>query len=240
MPEPDQTQNTGSAPADGSQVDSTEGAADAGAIEEPSGTGGDAAAAGAAGEGDQGTDQQGDAAEGQQPKQNIPEEPPERKAFFIGMRKGKQQARQQQGDAQQGGNDPYAEYDPNDLEVVDQRVQEHIQPYAEQLQQQQVERDVEDFVQQNPEFQPYKDTVRNWAMHESRKNLPVSSIFYEVAGQDLLNIGAQRARSSDAQKMETGGSSGHSTRNEPAAKNPSEMTSAEFEQYKEDVRRGRV
>lgn len=64
-------------------------------------------------------------------------------------------------------------------------------------------KEVEAFLKDHPDLEPYKAKVERWMKHPSRRHLPVSSIFFEVAGEHLMRIGATRARKADQKAKET-------------------------------------
>jgi hypothetical protein len=66
--------------------------------------------------------------------------------------------------------------------------------------------------------------------------LPIKTIFYEVAGDKLLKIGAERARKADksAKETQTGGGS---TRSGEGVKGAWDMPKDDFAKKQEEVRR---
>jgi hypothetical protein len=97
------------------------------------------------------------------------------------------------------------------------------------------DREISDFVAKNPDFKPYIETVRKYSQHDSRKSLPIESIFYEVAGKDLMRIGAQRAKKAgdEAKKTQAGGGSGVSTEQPKSAW---DLTPEEFAAEQDKIR----
>ncbi len=94
--------------------------------------------------------------------------------------------------------------------------------------------EVEAFVKANPDFAPYQAKAEKFMKHPSRRQLPIESIFYEVAGKDLMKIGAGRQKQADddAKRSNAGGGTGGNE----GAKSVKDMTPAEFAAHKEEIR----
>jgi len=90
---------------------------------------------------------------------------------------------------------------------VAKEVSKQLAPFLKQQQEQEINGEIQEFLGSNPDFKPFEAKVRKWAMHPSRQNVPVKSIFYEVAGDKLLALGAKRKAAADAKakKTRTGG-----------------------------------
>lgn len=86
-----------------------------------------------------------------------------------------------------------------------------------------------------PELKGYREKILNYANHPSRAHLPVSAIIYEVAGQKLLEIGAQRAREADKKANESSGGGGSARSLAPGQSDYSKMSNEEFEKEKAGV-----
>ena len=97
--------------------------------------------------------------------------------------------------------------DISDKQIIDKRVAQALTPYIQRQMQEEDANEISDFVAKNPDFAPYADKVKKFAQHPTRKDLPIKSIFYEVAGDDLLMIGAKRAKElgDDAKESSAGG-----------------------------------
>lgn len=95
------------------------------------------------------------------------------------------------------------------------------------------------FLTENPDFKQFEAKARRFMAHESRRSIPVKSIFYEVAGDKLLKIGADRARKADeeARATQTGGGSNRAS--EGGEKTVFSLSEEEFKAKQEAVRRGR-
>lgn len=96
---------------------------------------------------------------------------------------------------------------PEDRAALDKRIAKHLAPFQKQAAEQEVEASIATFVKDNPDFAPFAAKAKRFALHPSRENIPIKSIFYEVAGDKLLAIGAKRAKAADikAKKSQTGG-----------------------------------
>lgn len=95
------------------------------------------------------------------------------------------------------------ELSPEDAAAIDKRIAKAIEPFKKQAAEQEVDTEIASFLNENPDFKPYADKVRRWALHPNRQNVPVKSIFYEVAGPKLMTIGAKRAKAADAKAQKT-------------------------------------
>lgn len=143
-------------------------------------------------------------------------EPPTRgktAADYVAERRGKkikklqQKAQNQQGD-DDAGDDVDDDTDPNDVSaLVQKEVEKLLSPVLESQEEQAIDAEIADFLADNPDFEPYKDKVKRFAKHPSRRQIPVKSLFYEVAGDKLLKIGADRRANADkkARQMQSGG-----------------------------------
>ncbi len=94
--------------------------------------------------------------------------------------------------------------------------------------------EAKEYVRLHPEFAPYQAKAEKFMKHPSRRQLPIESIFYEVAGKDLMKIGAARQKQADddAKRSNAGGGTGGNE----GAKSVKDMTPAEFAAYKEEIR----
>jgi len=97
---------------------------------------------------------------------------------------------------------------PEDAAAIDKRIAKRLEPFQKQAAEQEVEASIATFLTENPDFKPFASKAKRFAMHPSREHIPIKSIFYEVAGDKLMKIGAQRAKAADAKarKTKTGGS----------------------------------
>lgn len=179
---------------------------------------------GASGEGN-GTGQgQAKAPQGSQ-SQEGDDEPPVKprksaKDFIIERQQrkiNKLQQKAEEGGQGDGEDDDDDELLPEDEEMVvktfQKRVLPGLQPFIDKNIAAEDDTEIGNFLKDNHDFAPYEAKVRKWVAHPSRRHLPIESIFYEVAGKDLLKLGAERGRKADeeARNTQTGGGSGRDT-----------------------------
>jgi hypothetical protein len=127
---------------------------------------------------------------------------------------------------------------PEDEALISKVVAKKFAPFLNKSMADDDEREVAEFITANPDFKPYQDKVKRYMAHPSRRHLPVETIFYEVAGKDLLKLGAERSRKADEEAKQTQTGGGQSTGGDKA-KNAFQMTKEEFEAEQERVRRSR-
>jgi hypothetical protein len=128
-----------------------------------------------------------------------------------------------------------SDIDPDEAEVIDKRIAKVLSPYVEKQREAEDQSLIESFVSKNPDFAPYANKVKTFVKHPSRRDLPIESIFYEVAGPDLLKIGAERAKKAtqEARQSQAGGSTGSP---ESGAKDAWSMSDDEFTAKQEAIR----
>lgn len=168
-------------------------------------------------------------------------EPPTRsrmssKDFIIARQRAKI-SKQQKADKNDDESDDDDDIAPEDEELITKVVAKKFAPIIDRTQEVENEREISDFIAKNQDFKPFVAKVRRYINHPSRRNLPVESIFYEVAGESLLKIGAQRQQKADeeARQTQTGGGS---ARGGGGEKSTWALSEEEFEAEKEKVRRG--
>ncbi len=140
------------------------------------------------------------------------------------------------------------EINPNDKKLVEDVIDEKIGSKIEELEKIAIEKEeekeflqdmkeVDEFVAINEQFKPYRDKILKWWQHPTRKNLPLKAIVYEVAGDDLIALGAERERNAknEADASATGSDSSTVT----VEKKVSQMTDKEFEEYQNKVLYGK-
>ncbi len=131
------------------------------------------------------------------------------------------------------------EYDdilPQDEKLIKKVAGKMIAPLIENQLAKDDENEVQKFLAENPDFKPYEAKVKKFMVHPSRRQLPVESIFYEVAGPDLMKIGAKRAKEADeeAQRSNAGGGSARGA--EDVRVDWANMSLEEFSKRKEEIR----
>lgn len=105
-------------------------------------------------------------------------------------------------------SDEDEDVDEEDEKVVRKVASKILAPIFEEQIAKADEAEVQAFLANNKDFAPYEAKVRTYMKHESRRNLPIESIFYEVAGPDLLKLGAARAKAADDEARENGAGGG--------------------------------
>jgi hypothetical protein len=127
---------------------------------------------------------------------------------------------------------------PEDAAAIDKRIEKAIAPFKKQAAEQEVDTEIATFLNANPDFKPYAAKVRRWALHPNRQNVPVKSIFYEVAGDKLMALGAKRAKAADVKAQKTK-SVGGRTGGEQGNKSFKDMPLNDFEKELNAAKLGR-
>lgn len=229
---------------------------DEGSDEEGSDEGSDDDAGG--GEGDESDDSdEGDGkgkGKGKEDEVDDDEEAPVRKpktpADFVALRRGKKiekmskskdDGKGQGGDGDDDDDGDDADDDKDPRSIAQKEVAKALKPFAERLEQEEVETEIATFIQENPDFKPFAKKVEKWSKNEAWRGVPIDRIFYAAAGKDLLRIGAERRKEADkgARKGRTGGGSsggdGEGARSWDNA--PLEDVGKEIERIKQGERR---
>jgi hypothetical protein len=121
-------------------------------------------------------------------------------------------------------------------ELIQEEVLPTLTPVLEKHVQAEDDAEVQAFLAENPDFKPYEAQARRFMSHPSRRSLPIKSIFYEVAGDDLMRIGAERARKADEKARETQAGGG-SARGEDTPTDVWSLSPEEFAKKREEIRR---
>jgi hypothetical protein len=156
---------------------------------------------------------------------------------YIIQRKKKQSEKQGKKEGGEGDeSDEDNEVAPEDKEAIVKVVAKEFAPIFNKTVEAEDNKEIQDFLTENPDFKRYESKVRRFMQHPSRRQLPIKSIFYEVAGDELLRIGAERSKAADqkAKDSQTGGGSNRS--GEEGGKTNLELTPEEFEAKKEKIR----
>lgn len=124
--------------------------------------------------------------------------------------------------------------DPADEKTVGKIVEKALKPFVEKQMKEEDDKEVQNFLKDNPDFAKYEAKARKYMAHPSRKDVPISEIFYGVAGKDLMAIGAKRAKIADneAKKSKSGGGASDAGGVKPV----SEYTKEELEAKQAQVR----
>lgn len=152
----------------------------------------------------------GESGDGTADKSTPPadEEPKTRKrnVDFILERKNRKIEKLQE---KNNGADDEDDIDSEDEAIIGKHVEKLLSPLiAKQIQDEDAQ-EISGFIKDNPDFAPYADKVKKFAQHPSRKDMPIKALFYEVAGDDLLKLGASRAKKAqdEAKESQAGGGS---------------------------------
>jgi hypothetical protein len=187
-------------------------------------------------EGEEGAD------DGEEEEEPAPEddgtEPPVRRdpSYFVGLRKGKKAARQQQRKEDKG--DEGEDDDSDDEEDVEKVVEKAIKPLAERIFGQEDKNELENFMLKNPLFKPYEAKIKRFAKHESRAHLPIATIAMEAVGPEgMMKLGAKLARSADTKKLQSKGGGGGG-RSPQAKTDVWTLPQADFTEMQNKVRHG--
>lgn len=234
-------------PADGGENGEGSGADNGGA--KPEGGGDNKPEGGeGGGEGGEGGDKKPDGSD--KGSQGKDDEPPvkQRKSVkdFIIERQQKKIAKLQNkgGEGSEGGEggEDDDEISPEDEKVItkvlDKKLTPILDPILKKSLQAEDEAEITDFLKDNPDFRPYEAKARQWMQHPSRRNLPISSIFYEIAGPDLMKIGAKRAKDADDESKRAGAGGGSAKGNEGGA-SVWDLPKDDFSKKQEELRRSR-
>lgn len=161
----------------------------------------------------------------------------ERQARKIEKLKGAQEKddKDDKGDDNDDNNDD--DVDPEDEKLIKKVASRMIAPIYQKQAEAEDAQEVKDFVAKNQDFAKYEKKVLSRMKHPSRAQMPIKSIFYEVAGDDLLKIGADRAKKAEDEAAR-GNSGGGSARGDDdgGTVDYSKMTASEFEKKREEVR----
>ena len=165
------------------------------------------------------------------------------KSYYIGLRHGKKAAKQaapkdesDDGDADDSDSDD-EDLDDEEIDAFNQSVQEAVSPLVERLTKEDNQRELRDFVSENPEFKPYQSKIERYMNHKTRQHLPLTTIAMEAVGpQGMMKIGAKMARQSDQKKSGSRVDTGGGKRGVPEGKSVNDMTNEEFAQYQNQIR----
>jgi len=180
-------------------------------------------------------DAEGDEDDGEEPTSRRPKTNAEWAAKRVASKgakkdaaKGKSKDDAGSDDKDDDGEDTDDELSPEDAAAIDKRIAKHLEPITKKAAEQEVETEIASFLQKNPDFKPYAAKAKRWALHPSRKDVPVKSIFYEIAGDKLLTIGAKRRAEADAKARKTRTGGGSAAGNETGNKSYKDMPLEDF------------
>lgn len=168
------------------------------------------------------------------------DEPPRRKSTIdhILARKNAKIAKlkDKDGGAKDDDSDDDDGIAPEDADVIDRRVKKILSPFIDKQVAEENKQEADTFVTENPHFKPYLAKVLKWAQHPTRQNIPISSLFYEVAGKDLLKIGAEMGKKADDKARETNAGGGNNRGSGSGTKPVWDMSAEEFEAEQANTR----
>jgi hypothetical protein len=185
----------------------------------------------------------GDEDDGAEPELRMPKKGDSNTkwAAWRAQEKAKASKDTKKSDDDSKGDDDVDEDDdglsPEDAAAFDKRIAKHMAPFKQQAAEQEVDGSIATFVKDNPDFAPFAAKAKRFAMHPSRESVPIKAIFYEVAGDKLMRIGAQRAKAADikAKKTQTGGGTATTEKGE---KSYHDMSQDDFAKELEAVKSG--
>jgi hypothetical protein len=153
---------------------------------------------------------EGEAAKPEPTKPESEEEPPVRKTplDYILERKAKKleslkAKRLEAIDKELAGDE---QIDPDEESKVDQVIQKKYGQHFEELAGQKVKAEVAEFLNTSPigkHLKEFEAKIVKYAQHPSRSHLPLEAIAYEVAGPELLKIGAKLAAEANKEAAES-------------------------------------
>lgn len=169
-------------------------------------------------------------------KPDVDEEPKTRKRnvdFIIERKNRKIEKLKNKEEANEDEEDD--DIDPDDAKIIGKQVEKYLSPFIAKQMEEEDTQEINTFVKDNPDFAPYIDRVKKFAQHPSRKDMPIKSIFYEVAGDDLLKIGAKRAQKANEEAKESSAGGG-SSQGDTTEKSIWDLTPEEFTARQEELR----
>lgn len=193
---------------------------------------------------DEGGDDKGKSGDG---ADDDDKEPPVRRgdaSRFIIARQQRKIAKLQGGGKKSGsdageGDTEDDDISPEDAALVDRVLDKRLKPLEQKLEQDEDNNALNQFFAdaKNAHFKPYEAKIRKWAVHPTRKNLPIRAVALEIAGDDLMKIGAQRGKEADtkAKKDQAGG--GNARQEPKGADAVWGLPQKDFEAQQEAVRR---
>ncbi len=142
-------------------------------------------------------------------------------------------------ESEEEGDDNEDDVDPEDREVVSKIIKDEIAPVLNPLLEERAKAEddleVNNFLNEFPQFKPFEARARRFMQHPSRKNLPIATIFMEAAGpENVLKIGAKMKNQADEKAKE--GQMGGGNSKPSGEKKVSEMSNEEFAEHVKKVK----
>ena len=103
--------------------------------------------------------------------------------------------------------------DPDDVKTIGTIVEKQTAAVKKQLQDTADRLEVDQFVQEKPEFAKYKPIILKYLQHPVYSKIPVKNIAAMVASSDLIKLGAKKERDAQA-KADATKTSGQTVRKE--------------------------
>lgn len=125
--------------------------------------------------------------------------------------------------------------DPEDAKTIGAIVDKQTAGFKQQLRKTQDRNEVEAFLQDKPQFSKYKQVILKALDNETWGKLPVSSVAYAIAGEDMMKLGAKAEREAQikADSTKTGGTMAR--RPQGQAKDWTKASKADFEAHRRSV-----
>lgn len=118
------------------------------------------------------------------------EKEPEEKEEPIDLDKISIETREKEDEKIDYGED----IDPDDVKTIGTIVEKQTAGVKKALQEAQDKLEVDQFVQENPDFAKYKPVILKYLQHPVYNKIPVKNIAAMVASHELLKIGAKKER----------------------------------------------
>lgn len=194
-------------------------------------------------EGSEGTTESGEGKEGEgKPEPKEPEdasgdddqEPAVRarktaKDFII-ERQARKIEKLKNGETQK--SDEEDDVDPEDERVIAKVASKMLAPIFEERIEAEDKAEVQGFIAEHPEFKPYEARVMKAMKHPSRRQIPISDLFYATAGPDLIKIGAKKAKEAEDEAARSGTGGGTVRAEEGQKPDWANMGKDDFEKQK--------
>jgi hypothetical protein len=184
------------------------------------------------------------------PKSQEEDEPPTRKTKldFILERKQKKLEKLKEEKLhkvndelkEHGDDDDDDGISPDDEKLVEKVVERKYGKYFSRDEERDAKAEVKEFLNTDPQgkyFKKYEDKILKWSRHPNRANVPLRTIALELAGNDLLKIGAELEREAQKKADESKAGGGSARATEGGKKDWSNATPAEVEAEIERVKR---
>jgi hypothetical protein len=131
-------------------------------------------------------------------------------------------------------------------DFISKTVSDAINPVNQTVYKQQIEKEVADVLNANPEYKPYEKTIRAFVNHPNRagliKNgLPIATVALEAVAPFLQKIGAEKERKAREAADATRDAGGSRRPNNAGSTTPdfANMTPAQIQEVNEQVKSGR-